>query len=163
MDGNTFDEAVSSLLEIIAGLYFKFLLQNKSIKIDDAYKTRLQNIYDFWNLEYDNLNHNEKLVKAVECEVFIPTLAEMLFKECERKVIVMIDEYDVPLHKAVVAEDPYYNKMLEIIRKITAKFIGKRYKKVYGIGIGFCQKVLQAPLLGQSCWGYTTLIYVPFQ
>ena len=156
-------ETVSSLLEIIAGLYSKFLFQNKSINIDDAYKTRLQNIYDFWNLEYDNLNHNEKLVKAVECEVFIPTLAEMLFKEYERKVIVMIDEYDVPLHKAVVAEDPYYNKMLEIIRKITAKFIGKRYKKVYGIGIGFCQKVLQAPLLGQSCWGYTTLIYVPFQ
>jgi len=47
VDGNTFDEAVSSLLEIIAGLYFKFLLHNKSIKIDDAYKTRLQNIYDF--------------------------------------------------------------------------------------------------------------------
>ena len=45
----------SSLLEIIAGLYSKFLFQNKSIKIDDAYKTRLQNIYDFCNLEYDNI------------------------------------------------------------------------------------------------------------
>jgi len=31
----------------------------------------------------------------------------------------MIDEYDVPLQKAVVAEEPYYNKMLEIIRKIS--------------------------------------------
>ena len=60
-------ETVSSLLEIIAGLYSKFLFQNKSINIDDAYKTRLQNIYDFCNLEYDNIYHNEKLVKAVEC------------------------------------------------------------------------------------------------
>ena len=43
----------------------------------------------------------------------------MLFKEYERKVIVMIDEYDVPLQKAVVAKEPYYNKMLEIIRKLS--------------------------------------------
>jgi hypothetical protein len=43
----------------------------------------------------------------------------MLFTEYARKVIVMIDEYDVPLQKAVVAEEPYYNKMLEIIRKIS--------------------------------------------
>ena len=65
-------------------------------------------------LEKNNLN------EAVEiCCSFISTLAEMLFKEYKRKVIVMIDEYDVPLQKAVVAEEPYYNKMLEIIRKIS--------------------------------------------
>ena len=104
-------------MEIIAELYSKFGFLNKSIKIDDVLKTKFQNIYDFCNLEYDNLYHNEKLAKAVAiCEVFIPTLARMLFSEYARKVIVMIDEYDVPLQKAVVAEEPYYNKMLEIIR-----------------------------------------------
>ena len=120
VEGNTFDQAVSSLLEIIAELYSKFGFFKKSIKIDDALKIKFQNIYDFCNFEYDNLYHKEKLAKAVAiCEVFIPTLARMLFTEFDRKVIVMIDEYDVPLQKAMVAEEPYYNKMLEIIRKIS--------------------------------------------
>lgn len=43
----------------------------------------------------------------------------MLFIEYDKPVIVMIDEYDVPLQKSVVAEEPYYNKMLEIIKQIS--------------------------------------------
>ena len=86
VEGNTFDSAVSSLLEIIAELYSKFGFLNKSIKIDDALKTKFQNIYDFCNLEYDNLYHNEKLAKAVAiCEVSIPTLARCSLQNMQEK------------------------------------------------------------------------------
>ena len=86
VEGNTFDSAVSSLLIIIAALYLKFDFLNKSTKIDDAYKKRFNNIYDFCNLEYDNLYHNEKLAKAVAiCEVSIPTLARCSLQNMQEK------------------------------------------------------------------------------
>ena len=41
-----------------------------------------------------------------------------MYKEYHRKVIIFIDEYDVPLQKALLAKDPYYDQMLDIIRAI---------------------------------------------
>ena len=75
-------------------------------------KSKFNEFLEFSNLEYANLYDKEKLSKAVSiCEAFIPTLAQMLFREYGKKVIVILDEYDVPLQKAVVAEEPYYNKI----------------------------------------------------
>ena len=120
VEGNTFYSAVSSLLGNIAELYLKFSFLTKSEKLEDSLKSKFNEFLEFSNLEYANLYDKEKLSKAVSiCEAFIPTLAQMLFREYGKKVIVILDEYDVPLQKAVVAEEPYYNKMLEIIRKIS--------------------------------------------
>jgi len=120
VEGNTFVQALSSLLKIIAYLYKTFFFLSNSARQIESDKKIFMSILEFSNEEFLNLYDKEKLTKAVAiCETFIPTLAEMLFKEYDRKVIVMIDEYDVPLQKAVVAEEPYYNKMLEIIRKLS--------------------------------------------
>ena len=120
VEGNTFASAVSSLLGIISELYLKFNFLTKSEKLEDTLKSKFKDILEFSNLEYSNLYDREKLSKAVSvCEVFIPSLAQMLFREYGRQVIVMIDEYDVPLQKAVVAKEPYYDEMLEIVRKIS--------------------------------------------
>ena len=43
----------------------------------------------------------------------------MLFKEYGRKILVILDEYDVPLQKSIIAKEPYYDRMLEIIRQIS--------------------------------------------
>lgn len=75
---------------------------------------------DFCNTEYDKLADPVKLSRATSiCGIFISTLAEMLFKEYGKQILVMIDEYDVPLQKAVIAKHPYYDEMLDIIKKIS--------------------------------------------
>ena len=49
----------------------------------------------------------------------------MLYREYGRKVIVIIDEYDVPLQKAVIAKEPYYDEMLNIIRILSGNIFKK--------------------------------------
>ncbi len=120
VEGNSFGLAISSLLGIIAKLYKKFIFLSESSKQIESDKTKFNNILEFCNLQYNNLVDQNNLFKAKTiCCSFLPILAEMLFKEFQRKILVIIDEYDVPLQKAVIAKEPYYDDMLDIIRQIS--------------------------------------------
>ncbi|SPT71846.1 Predicted AAA-ATPase [Anaerobiospirillum thomasii] len=120
VEGSCFYEAVEKLVIKIFNLYeeFAFLLDNP--KISDNRKTIFSTIFDFCA---NNLNLSADLTKLNDavtyCGLFIPNLAKMLYLAYGTKVLILIDEYDVPLQKAVVAEKPYYNKMLGIIRDIS--------------------------------------------
>ena len=120
IEGNTFASAVCSFLEAIGELYQRFIFLTRSSRLVGSLKKKFSLILDFCNLEFGNLSDSNTLSKAVSiCTSFISTLAQMLYIEYERSVIVIIDEYDVPLQKAVSAQTPYYDDMLEIIKKIS--------------------------------------------
>jgi len=53
---------------------------------------------------------------AAECEVSLRKLTEFLYAHHGEKVMVLIDEYDVPLEKAYFARNPYYDEMVEFMR-----------------------------------------------
>ncbi|SPT69607.1 AAA family ATPase [Anaerobiospirillum thomasii] len=120
VEGSCFYEAVEKLVIKIFNLYeeFAFLLDNP--KISDNRKTIFSTIFDFCA---NNLNLSADLTKLNDavtyCGLFIPNLAKMLYLAYGTKVLILIDEYDVPLQKAVVAQEPYYDKMLGIIRDIS--------------------------------------------
>ena len=120
VEGSCFYEAVEKLVVKIFNLYeeFAFLLDNP--KISDNRKTIFSTIFDFCA---NNLNLSADLTKLNDavtyCGLFIPNLAKMLYLAYGTKVLILIDEYDVPLQKAVVAQEPYYDKMLGIIRDIS--------------------------------------------
>ncbi|MBO6257783.1 MAG: AAA family ATPase, partial [Succinivibrio sp.] len=120
IEGGTFAEAVSVILRTIADTYRKFLfLANSNIQ-PSADRESFQKTFDFCVLNYDKLSDLSMLSRAKAiCESFLPNLAQMLYREYQRKIIVIIDEYDVPLQKAVIAKEPYYDEMLGIIRKIS--------------------------------------------
>ena len=120
VEGNTFQSAVSGLLGIIAELYERFLFLRESVKLSEERIKQFNEIYFFCTNKYNKLSDSDNLNEAIViCGSFLATLAEMLYREYGRKILVIIDEYDVPLQKAVIAEEPYYNKILEIIRKIS--------------------------------------------
>ena len=74
----------------------------------------------------DELYEPQNLTKAISIlGTAIPQIASMLYKEYGRKVIVIIDEYDVPLQKAVIAKEPYYDDMLSIIRTLSGNIFKK--------------------------------------
>ena len=126
VEGGSFFQAVSQLLYKIGMIYdeFSFLINSSKQDTDDINNfrenkkfciTRANDLYELPNLQ--------KAVSIIGRA--IPGIGEMLYKEYGRKVIVIIDEYDVPLQKAVTAEEPYYSKMLDIIRTIS----GNTFKK----------------------------------
>ena len=120
IEGNTFNSALSSFLGVVSELYSRFYFLTESSKQIKTDKEALQQIYDFCKFKRGKLSEDNNLEEAVDiCSSFITTLAQMLYREYDRKILLLIDEYDVPLQKAVIAKEPYYDEMLEIIRKIS--------------------------------------------
>ena len=120
VEGDEFYIAVNNLVYIIGKLYENFLFLLQSSKISDGNKLFFKRIYDFVKEKSGLLQDPNLLSTAVFfCGKFIPTLADLLHRHYGRQVLIIIDEYDVPLQKAVVAEKPYYEKMLAIIRDIS--------------------------------------------
>lgn len=54
-------------------------------------------------------------------ESALQTLSELLFQHYGQKVIILIDEYDVPLDKAY--QNGYYREMVSLIRSLFGKCI----------------------------------------
>lgn len=120
VEGSYFYEAVSKILLKISSLYEKFIFLRESKLQTKEQIEAFSYIYNFSTTKNTKLFKPEYLAEAKQiCGSFLSTLAEMLFKEYQKKVLVIIDEYDVPLQKAVIAKEPYYDDMLDIIKQIS--------------------------------------------
>ena len=120
IEGTTFKQALSQIIFKIAGLYERFAFLSQSTKLSQDDIQQFLHYKKFCKTTSGSFNSDELLDQALFISgTFIPVLASLLFKEYEKKVIVIIDEYDVPLQKAVSAQTPYYDKMLELIKQIS--------------------------------------------
>ena len=96
---DAFEFAVQ-IIKRVAG-NFQFLLESESLS------------------DYDKLEYRELLDSGMSEAVFcggLKTLSALLEKHCGEKVILLIDEYDVPLSKAF--ENGYYDQMVFLIRNL---------------------------------------------
>ena len=126
VEGVTFADALAHLLYKVGMLYdeFKFLI--KSPKQNEFDIKNFNDRFEFSLTMTDKLDEERNLKRAIAIiKTTIPRIGEMLYKEYGRPVLVMIDEYDVPLQKAVTAKEPYYDEMLDVIRVIS----GNTFKK----------------------------------
>ena len=107
--GRTFDEAKSMLRRLIGKEAQRFQVLMQSDKL-----TELE------HQQYKTLIHmNDKGIFTMEDEVLkdsLFTLSQLLKKHYEQDVIMLIDEYDVPLDKAY--QSGYYDDMVELIRSL---------------------------------------------
>ena len=126
VEGTCFQQAVSQLIYKVGLLYDEFLFLTESSKQDSSGIENFKKINDFCKNKKDELYEPQNLTKAISIlGTAIPQIASMLYKEYGRKVIVIIDEYDVPLQKAVIAKEPYYDDMLSIIRTLSGNIFKK--------------------------------------
>lgn len=72
------------------------------------------------------------------------TLSNLLYKHYERKVILLIDEYDVPLDKANGKD--YYNKVVELIRSILSRALKSNENLQFAVLTG-CLRVGKESIL----------------
>lgn len=106
VEGLTFEEAQFSLCELVTGEIrrFKFLLNSDKL---DSYE---KNIYR----DLISLQEGQGTLLTTKLKFSLKKISELLYKHYNRKVIVMIDEYDVPLDKAF--QHGYYREMVALIR-----------------------------------------------
>ena len=101
VDGLTFENAYGKLRDILRAEISRlsFLMQSEQIAEDDKYS------FERFLREQDTLDDVQKSLKM---------LSGLLYQHYGQKVILLIDEYDVPLDKAF--QHGYYKEMVALIR-----------------------------------------------
>ncbi len=113
VDGFDFKTAKYQIIELIAkeASRFKCLLESNQLDRSDkeAYSALIKSTSGKFELDDDTLYGSLK------------TLSELLYKHYNKKVVVLIDEYDVPLDKAF--QNGYYKEMTSLIRFLFGKVL----------------------------------------
>ncbi len=102
----SFDEVLKRFSYVIGHEADRFSFLENSEKLSERDKSG-----------YASLVHMENGAYVLERSVLISslkTLSELLYKHFGQKVIILIDEYDVPLDKAF--QNGYYDEMVSLIR-----------------------------------------------
>ena len=106
-------------LKDIDGLNFEDAYERLVVQISNLYKNFT------YLLEYDKIDPDDRQIfldlkagKAEKAQVFqaLRTLMRMLQIYHQKKVILLLDEYDVPIAKA--SSNGYYNQMLDVMKGI---------------------------------------------
>ena len=108
VDGLTFASAAASLRRLIGreASRFGFLLQSNQLDTDDKKLYRALTAVEGGTFSMSD----DVLADSLK------TLSGLLAKHYSRKVVVLIDEYDVPLDKAF--QSGYYDEMVSLIRNL---------------------------------------------
>ena len=111
VDGLKYDSAAAALRTVIGNEAGRFRFLRESPELDEDDKNsynQLVNVEIKGNTKYD-------MTDAVLTDS-LQTLSLLLYKHFGQKVILLIDEYDVPLDKAF--QGGYYDKMVNLIRNL---------------------------------------------
>ena len=103
IEGKDFDTAFEGVKSVVAREYERHDYLLKSDSLTDGHKLTFQKLID---REGNKTQYDESLQFLSEC----------LERHFNEKVIILIDEYDVPLEKAYFRRKNYYDDMVEFIR-----------------------------------------------
>ena len=122
--------AIFVTLRSVEGMDFSFAFNNFKIAVQDMYK-RHSILLNSSILDDDDKELFTSLInaKASEFETTnaLKTLINLLYKHYNKPVIVLIDEYDVPLAKS--AGTDFYDRMLFNIRNFLSPLKDNNYLK----------------------------------
>lgn len=108
VDGLSFEAASAALRNIVGKEASRFQFLRESVRLSENERER-----------YEALIRVDQGVFAMNDELLVDsllTLSQLLSKHYDQKVILLIDEYDVPLDKAFQAG--YYDRMVSLIRNM---------------------------------------------
>ena len=103
VDGLNFETAYEEFCKLIRNEAFRLRFLNDSEKITDVEKESFRHIL--------NGDYSEKDIRSS-----LQTMCSLLEKHYGQKVVLLIDEYDVPLDKAF--NHGYYREMVDLIRSM---------------------------------------------
>ncbi len=125
INAGSYDTAFRLAVETIKGVAKKAKFLETSDKLDDHEKSDYQTLLD-------------KDMDEATLFLSLKTLSELLEKHYETKVIVLIDEYDVPLAKAF--ENGYYDQMVFLIRNLLEQVLKTNNSLKFAVMTG-CMRI----------------------
>lgn len=131
VDGLNFQSAYAALRYIIGSEASRFYFLRESNHLTEEDKNKFSLL----------ITVNEKEMYPMEEDTLLTslkTLSNLLYKHYGKKVIFLIDEYDVPLDKAF--QNGYYDKMVSLIRNLFANAL-KTNKDLYFAVITGCLRI----------------------
>ena len=108
VDGLTYDEAFEALSTVLSKLFLRHSYLLDSDKIDDVSKNQFREI-----------RGESSSANRIKDSLYL--LTEMLSAHHEKKVVVLIDEYDVPMSKGNTYG--YYPKITAVIRSMLSRVL----------------------------------------
>ena len=106
VDGLTYERAVYRLTELVGMAAERFSFLSESAKLAENEKDRYRALTALQDGRFTM--SEDVLISSLQ------VLSQLLYRHFEKKVIVLIDEYDVPLDKAF--QHGYYRQMAALIR-----------------------------------------------
>lgn len=111
VDGLNYETAVAALQTVIGNEAGRFLFLNRSDRLTNDEKEAYAQLTEVGSSQGGIYTMTEKVTAAS-----LKTLSHLLAKHYNQKVILLIDEYDVPLDKAF--QSGYYDEMVSLIRSL---------------------------------------------
>ena len=111
VDGRSFESASAALRTIIGNEAARFRFLNSSARLTNDEKEAYAQLTEVGSSQGGIYTMTEKVATAS-----LKTLSQLLSRHFGQKVILLIDEYDVPLDKAFQAG--YYDEMVSLIRNV---------------------------------------------
>ena len=111
VDGRSFEAASAALRTIIGNEAARFRFLNSSARLTNDEKEAYAQLTEVGSSQGGIYTMTEKVATAS-----LKTLSQLLSRHFDQKVILLIDEYDVPLDKAFQAG--YYDEMVSLIRNV---------------------------------------------
>ena len=111
VDGRSFESAAAALKTVIGNEAGRFRFLRESTKLDEDDKKSYYRLIKVGTTSQAIYDMTEDVAAAS-----LKTLSRLLEKHYGKKVILLIDEYDVPLDKAF--QGGYYDEMVSLIRNL---------------------------------------------
>ena len=106
VDGLNFEEAKDNFRQLIGNEAERFSFLRNSEKLSENEKKKYQSLV--------SLNGGRYTMNGSELTFSLQTLSQLLYRHYGQKVVILIDEYDVPLDKAF--QNGYYQEMVSLLR-----------------------------------------------
>ena len=117
MQGLNFAGAMKSVLGLLGPLFKKYAFLAASENQDPAVAAALREKINICYSDSFDLTVPGNMITAVGiAKTSLQFLSDMLRTEYDKKAVIIVDEYDVPLQKAKV--NGYYTEMLDVIKEM---------------------------------------------
>ena len=135
IEGSSFTRAMAEFFSLLQTLYDNFCFLLESSKLTATDKIKFQKMLDTAKIPEFNAWFERNPDGACQMiEDSLLDLTRFLEKAYGRKVIVLVDEYDVPLQKAKLKG--YYQEMLEVVRGMFGKVFKTNSSLLMGVVTG---------------------------
>ena len=133
VSGNSFKTARSMMCSVVGkeALRFRYLLESERLSSEEKQMYRQLITIDSQNTQIFQMS-DSVLVESLR------TLTMLLERHFEQRVIVLIDEYDVPLAKAF--DNQYYGQMVLLLRNLFEAAL-KTNKSLYMAVLTGCMRI----------------------